>query len=100
MTGFTSKRLASDQRLMDSRPVEDLIISTGTVYGTSYHTVYPVGGDWRAMEEWGIQTYGQIGSVWRKDFKVLEPGSRWYMNDRRFWFRDERDLTLFLLRWS
>ena len=46
------------------------------------------------------QTYGEAGSLWRETKNLTpEPLHRWYMNDRRFWFRDEKDRTMFILRW-
>lgn len=90
------------KRMMDdisNRPVEDLILSEGKIYGCRYYCVEPVGGSWFRMETWCLDIMGSNGSVWDKD-KIPKPNSRWYMNDRRFWFRDEKDLTLFLLRWS
>lgn len=93
MTGFASKRAITYNWILDW-PVEDLKVSEGTVYGTKYHTVYPVGGDWHKMEEWCTQTYGAgpKAGVWTHN-------ARWYMNNRKFWFRNEKDLTMFILRW-
>jgi hypothetical protein len=83
------------------RPVEDLKLSEGTVYGSQYYTVEPVGGSWMEMEMWAIQTYGETGSIWRETKNLTpEPLQRWYMNDRRFWFRDEKDRLMFVLKWS
>ncbi len=90
------------QRLMDdihNRPIENLILSTGTVYGIRYHTVEPVGGNWRKMEEWASKAFGPVSDVWRADKWTPEPHARWYMNDRKFWFRNEADQTMFVLKW-
>lgn len=95
---FSSQAL---KRLMDdisNRPVEDLILSEGKVYGNRYYCVEPVGGSWLRMETWCSDNMGSNGSAWDKD-KAPEPNARWYMNDRRFWFRDEADRTMFILRW-
>ena len=115
MTGFQSKKAMSQgdyardswerekqskqyQIFLDeiySRPrIENLFAGDGTVYGMKYHTVQPVGGDWRKMEKWCNQTYGTTP----KD-GVWTPNARWYMNNRKFWFREEKDLTMFILRW-
>ena len=92
------------QRLWDDlhqRPIENLVLSDGTVYGSRYYTVEPVGGNWYEMELWALQTYGETGSLWRETKNLTpEPLQRWYMNNRKFWFRDERDRTMFILRWS
>lgn len=88
-------------RLMNnlmSSPIEDLILSEGKVYGARYYCVEPVGGSWLRMETWCSDNMGSTGSAWDKD-KAPEPNARWYMNDRRFWFREERDRTMFILKW-
>lgn len=94
MTAQTIERLMQD---LMNRPVEDLVLSEGRVYGARYHCVEPVGGNWLDMESWATETYGTAGSVWNNE--PLTP-ERWYMNDRKFWFRNERDRTLFIMRWS
>lgn len=49
---------------------------------------------WQEIETWCDKTYGPRSSLWD-----LEIG-RWYVNDGAFWFRNERDITLFTLKWS
>jgi hypothetical protein len=92
----------------------DLRVDTGTVYDIPYHTVQPLFGSermridahgnwtigdpgrgWMDMEEWCGVVFGKpsIDGVWT-------PGRRWYMNNSKFWFRDQGDLTMFILRWS
>lgn len=81
-------------------PLERLDTEEGTVFGTNYYIVSPVGGNWKDMEEWTRLTYGEPADIWKAhDFMWPENG-RWYMNDRKFWFRDESDRTLFLMKWS
>ena len=48
--------------------------------------------EWLDMSEWMVATFGH--SDWS-----VEHG-RWVGSDRKYWFRDERDRTLFLLKWS
>ena len=89
------------QRLWDdikNNLIEDLQLSEGTVYGARYYCVEPVGGSWLRMETWCLDTFGSNGSAWEKD-KAPQPNARWYMNDRRFWFRNESDRTMFILKW-
>jgi len=77
-----------------------MLLGHGTVYGSQYYTVAPPMGlmPWREMEAWCIETFGSsTGSIWAA---WQEPGERWYMNNSKFWFRDEADQTWFLLRWS
>jgi hypothetical protein len=93
-----------DRMMQDimSRPIEDMVLSEGRVYGARYHCVEPIGGNWREMEDWCINTYGETtGSIWAEevDKKTPAPGERWYANNRKFWFRKESDRTLFILKW-
>jgi hypothetical protein len=90
------------KRLMDdilSRPVEALNVDVGTVFGKKYYTVEPIGGNWLEMEEWAVSVFGAPSSVWEGTFTTADAG-RWYMNDRRFWFREEKDRDWFILKWS
>jgi hypothetical protein len=99
---FTAQAIERLMRDINSQPVEDLVLSEGQVYGARYHCVAPVGGNWREMEDWCINTYGETtGSIWAEevDKKTPAPGERWYANNRNFWFRKESDRTLFILKW-
>jgi hypothetical protein len=90
------------QRLWDEihrRPVEDLKLTEGTVYGSRYHCVEPVGGNWREMETWCYQMFGNAGDKLWGEPKAPEPVMRWYMNNRKFWFRDEKDRLMFVMKW-
>ena len=79
--------------------VSDMILSEGTVYGSRYYTVEPVGGNWLEMETWCVETFGSSGdSIWGSD--IPEPACRWYANNRKFWFKTEKDRDWFILRWS
>jgi hypothetical protein len=81
-------------------PVEDLKLSEGTVYGSRYHCVEPVGGSWIEMQEWCFAQFGDSGKhIWGEP-KSPEPQQRWYMNNRKFWFRNESDRLMFILKWS
>jgi len=80
---------------------DKLIVDTGTVYGKRYHTVSPTTGwSWKVMSKWCQDTFGaSTGSIWAEQI-TGNPGERWYENNAKFWFREEEDLTLFLLRWT
>ena len=99
-SNFTAQAL---KRLMDdlnSQPISDLKLSEGKVYGSRYYCVEPVGGNWREMEAWVKETMGAHGgAIWGYDPKKPAPLSRWYMNNRKFWFRNEADRTMFVLKW-
>ena len=71
------------------------------VHGARYHVVYPVctfeemSINWKRIEDWCVGTFGpEQGSWWDE-----QPG-RWFMNNTKFWFREEADKNWFLLRWS
>lgn len=81
---------------------KECVLSQGTVYGVQYHCVEPRGISWREMERWALDRFGKPGSIWdirRPDDIAPEPNSRYYMNDSKFWFKDQNDLLIFLMRW-
>jgi len=81
------------------RPVEELKLTEGTVYGSRYHCVEPVGGSWLEMQEWCIKHFGNSGKhIWGSN-EVPAPQERWYMNNRKFWFRNDADRLMFVMRW-
>jgi hypothetical protein len=96
-------QMAAYKRMFDDvmgRPVEDLVLSEGTVYGSRYYCVEPVGGSWLEMETWALDTYGSTGSIWQETKNLTpEPLQRWYMNNRKFWFKELKDRDWFVLRW-
>lgn len=97
-------QIVAYQRLWEAvmngtRQVQDLKLSEGTVYGARYYTVEPVGGNWLEMETWCMDTFGAPGDkIWDSGPAPL-PAKRWYMNNRKFWFRTEKDRDWFILRW-
>jgi hypothetical protein len=93
---FTQQAIERLMRDLNSQPVSDLVLSEGRVHGARYYCVEPIGGNWPNMEKWATETFGAVGSVWALD----PPSKRWYANDRRFWFRNEADRTMFILKWS
>lgn len=96
MTQHPFQRLWED---LHARPVEDLKLTEGTVYGSQYYCVEPVGGIWHEMEAWCINTFDSTqGSIWGEN-PPPEPAQRWYMNNRKFWFRDQADRLMFVMRW-
>lgn len=93
------------KRLFDDvfdRPLEAMTFSEGKIYGARYYTVEPIGGNWRKMEHWCFETFGDCGDkdkIWGEK-EVPEPGHRWYMNNRKFWFREQKDRDWFVIRWN
>lgn len=71
-----------------------LKISEGTWHGAKYHSVEPILMPWDLMLEWSAARFGDQGDLFSNEC------CRWYANDRKFWFRNETDLTLFVLKWS
>jgi hypothetical protein len=86
--------------------VEQLVpwlTGAGTVYGKQYYTIMPPmweQKDWKAMMKWCEDTFGPTGSLWQES-KNLTPESnkRWYANNSKFWFLDEKDLLIFVMKW-
>jgi len=95
-TQYTIDRLMRD---LNSQPITDLVLSEGTVYGSRYYCVEPVGGSWIEMQEWCFTQFGDSSKhIWGEP-KSPESAQRWYMNNRKFWFRNEADRTMFILKW-
>jgi len=97
-----SKQLADDidkSLLMSMGYVFDFYLeySTGRVFGHKYLTIAPMNaeGQWSDMLEWMVATFGPTAKdgVWTAD-------QRWYVNNAKFWFRDQKDRDWFVLRWS
>lgn len=72
--------------------------STGRVFGKEYLTVAPMNaeGMWNDMMEWMVETFGPLDD----SQGVFTPNQRWYSNNAKFWFRDQKDRDWFVLRWS
>ena len=87
-----------------------LELGEGRVYGARYHTVSPIfdweltsveHATWRTIMEWCVENYGTAGSVWElSEVQVPLVAHRWYANNAKFWFRNQEDLTLFVLKWQ
>lgn len=76
----------------------------GEIFGARYYTVRPLfpahaptwfRKEWDSMLQWCVETYGPT-----PEDGVWTPGSRWYSNNAKFWFRNEVDRTLFVLKWQ
>ena len=94
-----AKQLAQDidigiiMNAMDWKPFE---LSEGRVYGARYLTVHPNNStQWNEMMAWMVETFGPSAhdGVWT-------PSMRWYANNAKFWFRNQKDRDWFVLRWS
>lgn len=99
---FTAQALKRLMEDIQNRPVEDMVLSEGKVHGSRYYCVEPVGGNWIEMERWTKKLLGEAGEIWNvkgSDEFGWPESARWYMNNRKFWFREEKDRTMFLLKW-
>jgi hypothetical protein len=74
--------------------MDRLLVDTGTVFGEEYYSVAPVGGDWLSMISWCYKTYGSDSDP------LKEAGGRWYQENRKLWFREQKDRDWFVLRWN
>jgi hypothetical protein len=94
-----AKQLAKDidtEVLMSAMGWHQLELDEGRVYGARYLTVHPSNSwHWNEMMDWMVETFGPTAhdGVWT-------PNMRWYANNAKFWFRNEKDLNWFILRWS
>ncbi len=84
-------------RDLNSRPVEQIVVTERRIYGSRFYTAEPIGGNWPEMEAWAHKTYGPPSDVWVSAENL--PNCRWFANDRKFWFRNEADCTMFVLKW-
>jgi len=79
--------------------VSDMVLSEGKIYGARYYTVEPIGGNWLEMEQWCGQVFGKGSRALWGEAKAPEPALRWYANNRKFWFRNEKDRDWFMVMW-
>lgn len=97
---FTAQAIERLMQDLNSQPLEALILTEGRVYGARYYCVEPVGGSWVDMQAWCLSTFGSSGHNMWGDKTAPSPSERWYMNNRKFWFRDCKDRDWFVLRWN
>ncbi len=90
------KRIMEDIR---NRPIEDLVLGEQPVHGARYYTVEPIGGSWPEMEAWCRATFGEPGDMWESNDWCWPESARWLQNNRKFWFRNERDRDWFIIKW-
>ena len=91
----SSRRSGKSMFYMSPTRVQpSLTLGEGKVHGATYYTVIPAFYDWLEIEKWATNIYGEPASIWNAKC------GRWYMNNQKFWFRNEADLTLFILKWS
>lgn len=84
-------------RDLNSQPITGIVTGERRVHGSRFYTAQPQGGSWLDMEAWVCEHMGPGSSVWALPEQL---GScRWFANDRRFWFRQQEDLVMFLMRW-
>jgi len=72
-------------------------------HGCSYHVISPYSpswsiegniSTWTALQEWCENNFGIVGDPWSTT------AERWYYNNGKIFLRNEKDLSLFVLRWS
>lgn len=101
----TGKSVLTSQmfkRMMDdimNQPVRDLILTETKLHGARYYCVQPEGGNWIEMESWVMKTFGEPGEIWPNQDFAWPECPRWVMNNRKFWFRNEADRTMFVMKW-
>ena len=81
----------------------NLVLREKRLNGARYYTVMPDFGlglwnsreKWDAMSAWCTEHFGPAPNN-----RWATPNDRWFAVDSAYWFRDPRDQTLFVLRWS
>lgn len=80
----------------------------GNIYGKEYfvarpqlfhsvlHPANPHNTAWNNMLSWCIETFGPTS----KEHNGHAPDQRWYVYSGSFWFKEEKDLEWFILKWS
>jgi hypothetical protein len=82
------KRL-NGSRYYSVRPVFENEFSSISYY------VHESRREWNKMDDWCANMFGE------RPFNTWPAaGERWFANDSSFWFRDEADKLLFMLKWS
>jgi hypothetical protein len=55
----------------------------------------------KEMTDWSTNSFGPGGfAMTREAGLFVEKDRRWYFIDNKFYFRNERDRTIFVMRWS
>jgi len=49
---------------------------------------------WNEISQWCYDMYGRPGDPF------TDVAERWYLNNSAYWFRNEEDVMMFMLRWS
>ena len=97
MTGFTSKRMAAQgigNIFNDGNDLEPMHTGKAQGWGMEYHWVsLPV----TEKNKYDDTTTPAI--EWCRT-QFGKSGARWFEKKNKFYFKDERDMTLFILRWS
>lgn len=74
-----------------------LELSEGTVFGQKYYCVEPLGWIWRDFEFKDMVAWCE--ETMEREPDTITPNLRWYVNSGQFWFRDEADRIMFIMRW-
>ena len=74
-----------------------LELTEGTVFGQKYYCVEPQGWIWREFEWKDMVAWCE--ATMEREPDTITPNLRWYVNGGQFWFRDEADRTMFVMRW-
>ncbi len=98
-SAFSAQALRRIMEDIYNRPVEDLILTENRISGARYYCVQPQGGNWKDMEAWVTATFGEPGEIWPNEDFLWPEMPRWVMNNRKFWFRNESDRTIFVMKW-
>ena len=97
--GYTNGNSLSQRlfRIVDDGPVEEIKIGKQKIHGITFYTAEPIGGIWKEMTSWVSKMCGS--SINRRPTAKHIAKYRWFTNDHKFYFRNEADRTMFVLKW-
>ena len=83
-------------------PNKQFELTTQKLKGIEFYLFEPTGFNynWLHMVRWATETFSDPGKIWPEHNFVWPQDIRWGTNLGNFWFRNEADRTLFLLRWK
>ena len=99
---FKKKALAQSRWITSNM---NLIVEEGTVFGDPYYVVKDRYNlwmlesrlQWRDMVDWCKKSFGPIPL---NKMNTPLPNARWYNGNNSFWFKNQKDLSMFMLKWS
>lgn len=83
----------------DSIHVEKQVWYTVEIVNPDFEDLHDL---WLRMDTWCTSNLGQgtAHQMWSSKGTAWDSNCRWLTNSRKFWFRDQEDQFMFMLRWE